>query len=94
MARGREASEAPNTRISGSINAMPPTHSTTPMTTESPMMVVTVRLAPSSSLAPTCRPARTAAPAAKMFSMDTMMRSSGTVTPTAVKAISESSIPM
>ena len=94
MARGREASEAPNTRISGSINAMPPTHSTTPMTMDRPMMVVTVRLAPSSSLAPSYRPASTAAPAAKMFSMDTMMSRRGTVTPTAVRAMSSFSIPM
>lgn len=57
-------------------------------------MVVTVRLAPSLSLAPSWRPARTAAPAAKIFSMDTIISSSGTVTPTAVRAMSESSIPI
>ncbi len=43
---------------------------------------------------PIWRPARTAAPAAKMFSMDTMISSSGTVTPTAVRAMSECSMPI
>ena len=76
------------------MNAMPPTHSAMPMITEMPMTVVTVRLAPPVSLAPSWRPASTAAPAAKMFSMDTMISSSGTVTPTAVSAMSEFSMPM
>lgn len=73
---------------------MPPTHSPMPMSTDSPITVVTVRLAPSSSFAPSCRPASTAAPAAEMFSMDTMISKSGSVTPTAVRAISLCSIPM
>ena len=94
MARGRDASDAPKARISGSINTMPPTHSAMPMRMERPMTVVTVRLAAFGSLAPSWRPASTAAPAAKMFSTDTMIRSRGTVTPTAVRAISEFSIPM
>ena len=72
----------------------PPTQSTMPMPTDSPMTVVTVRLAPAVSLLPSCRPASTAAPAAKIFSMDTMMSSRGTVTPTAVRAMSSFSIPI
>ena len=61
---------------------------------ERPTMVVTVRLLPSSSRLPNWRPARTAAPAANMFSIDTIISSSGTVTPTAASAISSFSIPI
>ena len=57
-------------------------------------MVVTVRLAPTSSWAPSWRPASTDAPAAKMFSMETMISSSGSVTPTAASATSLLSMPM
>ena len=76
------------------MNRMPPAHSAMPMAMDSPMTVVTVRLAPSWSPAPSWRPASTAAPAANMFSTDTMISSSGSVTPTAVSATSELSMPM
>lgn len=61
---------------------------------ENPTIVVTVRLAASLSLAPSCLPARTPAPAAKIFSIETIMRSSGRVTPTAARAVSLPSIPI
>ena len=68
---------------------IPPTHSSAPIKTESPITVVTVVFAPFLSAAPNCRPASTAAPAAKIFSTDTMINNSGSVTPTAASAISE-----
>ena len=58
------------------------------------MMVEMVVLAFSFSPAPSCRPASTAAPAANMFSTDTIMSSSGSVTPTAASAVSLPSIPI
>ena len=66
----------------------------TPISIDSPTMVVTVRLALSLSFAPSCRPANTAAPAAKMFSTETIISSRGKVTPTAARAMSLSSIPI
>ena len=54
-----------------------------------PTAVIQICLSVSSSLTNIA-----AAPAAKMFSMDTMISSSGSVTPTAVSAISELSMPM
>ena len=94
FAWGSTDSDAPKARISGSIRMMPRAHSTPPTSREKPTMVVTVRLALSLSPAPSWRPASTPAPAAKIFSTDTMMSSSGSVTPTAASALSSWSIPM
>ncbi len=76
------------------MKMIPSTHSTMPIVIESPTIVVTVCLAPFLSPAPSWRPASTAAPAAKMFSIDTIIRRSGRVTPTAASAASLPSIPM
>ena len=94
LAWGSTASEAPNARSSGSMNKMPTAHSAAPTNSEKITMVETVWLALSFSPAPSWRPASTDAPAAKMFSTDTMISSSGSVTPTAASAMSLFSIPM
>ena len=94
LACGITAAEAPKERSSGSIKRRPPRQRRAPIPRDSPTTVVAVTLAPRLSLAPSCRPTKTAAPAAKMFSTDTMISSRGRVTPTAARARSEWSMPM